>query len=164
MATRNVSAVTTGNDSESPMRAATDIAARARERAVGRQVLGYAGPTLAPWQAKLAVTIMGSDPSVTISISEIAYLCRLSVSHFVRAFSNTMGITPYAWFMRQRIVFAQQILVQSGAPLAQIALECGFSDQAHFTKAFVKATGMTPAKWRRGTIGTFATTPDHAGG
>ena len=34
-------------------------------------------------------------------------------------------------------------------PLAQVALECGFSDQAHFTKAFAKASGLTPAKWRR---------------
>ncbi|MEZ0497300.1 helix-turn-helix domain-containing protein [Sphingomonas sp. IW22] len=92
---------------------------------------------------------MADDLSIAVSIAEIAVLCRLSLCHFVRAFSNTIGITPYAWFMRQRIRRAEDLLTNSDLPLAQIALECGFSDQAHFTKAFVKVTGLTPAKWRR---------------
>ncbi len=128
-------------------------------RREGRRVAGHrlerVGPILAPWQAKLATTIMANDPSIAISISEIALLCRLSLSHFVRAFSNTVGVTPYAWFMRQRIDRAEELLVNSSLPLAQIALECGFSDQAHFTKAFLKATGTTPARWRREMGGLF---------
>jgi AraC-like DNA-binding protein len=54
-----------------------------------------------------------------------------------------------AWFLGRRIAKAQYLLVNSGLPLAQIALECGFSDQAHFTNAFGKATGTTPARWRK---------------
>ena len=108
-----------------------------------------AAPILAPWQAKLATTVMAGDLSIAVSIAEIALLCRLSLSHFVRAFSNTLGVTPYAWFMRKRIDHAEALLANSNLPIVQIALECGFSDQAHFTKAFVKATGATPARWRR---------------
>ena len=92
---------------------------------------------------------MRQNIAAAISIADIASLCRLSLSYFVRAFTNTVGIAPYAWFVQQRVSQARELLMGTSLPLAQIALECGFSDQAHFTKAFAKATGLTPAKWRR---------------
>lgn len=104
---------------------------------------------LAPWQVSLATRTMRCNLSNAISISEIASLCRLSLCYFVRAFTNTVGIAPYAWFVQQRIVCAKRLLADTALPLVQVALECGFSDQAHFTKAFAKASGITPAKWRR---------------
>ena len=106
-------------------------------------------PSLAPWQVGLAMRAMCEDISNPISISEVASRCRLSLYYFVRAFTNTVGIAPYAWFVQQRIVCAKHLLANTALPLAQVALECGFSDQAHFTKAFAKASGRTPAKWRR---------------
>lgn len=106
-------------------------------------------PMLAPWQVGLAMRTMRRKISSAISISEVASLCRLSLCYFVRAFTNTVGIAPYAWFVQQRIVRAKRLLADTTLPLAQVALECGFSDQAHFTKAFSKAAGITPAKWRR---------------
>ncbi|OAN53443.1 helix-turn-helix domain-containing protein [Sphingobium sp. TCM1] len=106
-------------------------------------------PTLAPWQVSLATRTMSGQLAEPISIAEIAHLCRLSLSYFVRAFSNAVGIAPYAWFVQQRISRAKRLLTGTSLPLAQIALECGFSDQAHFTNAFVKATETTPARWRR---------------
>ena len=106
-------------------------------------------PLLAPWQVRVATTAMARDLSIVVSIKEIAFLCHLSLSYFVRAFSNTIGLTPYAWFMRQRIDHAEELLESSDMSLAHVALECGFSDQAHFTKAFARATGMTPARRRR---------------
>lgn len=106
-------------------------------------------PTLAPWQVNLAMRTMGQKLSDSISISDVASMCRLSFCYFVRAFTNTVGIAPYAWFVQQRILSAKALLSETPMPLAQVALECGFSDQAHFTKAFAKASGMTPAKWRR---------------
>lgn len=104
---------------------------------------------LAPWQVSLAMRTMRRKIGSAISISEIASLCRLSLCYFVRAFTNTVGIAPYAWFVQQRIVRAKRLLADTALPLVQVALECGFSDQAHFTKAFAKASGITPARWRR---------------
>lgn len=108
-------------------------------------------PMLAPWQVSLAMRTMRCNLGSAISISEIASLCRLSLCYFMRAFRNTVGIAPYAWFVQQRIVRAKRLLADTALPLVQVALECGFSDQAHFTKAFAKASGITPAKWRRQT-------------
>ena len=104
---------------------------------------------LAPWQVRVATHTMQRNLGNTISISEIASLCRLSLCHFVRAFTNTVGIAPYAWFVRKRVQYAEALLTGTQLPIVQIALECGLTDQAHFPKAFGKANGTTPARWRR---------------
>lgn len=85
----------------------------------------------------------------TVSISDVAHRCRLSLSYFVRAFANTVGMAPYDWFLGQRIALAQELLAQTSFPLAEIALECGFVDQSHFTNTFVRRVGTTPFQWRR---------------
>jgi AraC family transcriptional regulator len=116
-------------------------------------------PVLAPWQIKLATHTMRIDLDKPISVRQLAQLCGLSLCYFVRAFSNTVGIAPYAWFVEQRICRAKNLLSSTDLSLAQIALECGFSDQAHFTKAFGKATGLTPARWRRAPMPADAQRP-----
>ena len=107
-----------------------------------------AGPRLASWQERLAKETMSAKLGETVVISDLARACRLSMSYFVRAFTNTVGIAPYTWFIGQRIVLAQTLLAQSHSPLAEIALECGFVDQSHFTHAFRDAFGRTPARFR----------------
>lgn len=85
----------------------------------------------------------------SVAISDVARACDLSVSHFVRAFTNTVGCTPYAWFLSEKIAKAKQLLAEHKMPIAQIALACGFVDQSHFTNSFVRRVGITPYRWRR---------------
>jgi AraC-like DNA-binding protein len=106
-------------------------------------------PVLAPWQVSLAQTFMLEQLAKSLHVPELAGMCRLSPTYFVRAFANTVGVAPYAWFLGRRVARARFLLANSELPLAQIALECGFSDQAHFTNAFGRATGTTPARWRK---------------
>ncbi|WP_338056902.1 AraC family transcriptional regulator [Sphingomonas panacis] len=106
-------------------------------------------PVLAPWQVSIAKGFMLRQLAKPPHVSELARMCRLSPAYFVRAFANTVGVAPYAWLLKRRIAQAEYLLTNSRLPLAQIALECGFSDQAHFTNAFSKATGATPARWRK---------------
>lgn len=80
---------------------------------------------------------------------ELAQGCRLSRSYFVRAFRNTVGIAPYTWFLNERIARARTLLARTQLSLAEIALECGFSDQSHFTNTFVRHVGMAPGRWRK---------------
>lgn len=49
---------------------------------------------------------------------------------------------------RLRVEFARERLGDPNASLADIALEAGFSDQPHFSRAFKQLTGMTPARYR----------------
>src|SRR3546814_10177753 len=68
--------------------------------------------------------------------------------------TRTDTLFPYttlfrSWFVQRRVQHAEALLTGTQLPIVQIALECGFTDQAHFTKAFAKANGTTPARWRR---------------
>lgn len=48
-----------------------------------------------------------------------------------------------------RVCYHRPALLQHPGPLATIAAELGFSDQAHFTRAFKRETGLTPGQFRR---------------
>lgn len=106
-------------------------------------------PVLAPWQIRVAQDALDGNRPNSMAMSDIAHRCRLSLSYFVRAFTNTVGLPPYAWFLLRRIERSKDMLRNSGLAVAQIALECGFADQSCFTKAFTRAVGTPPARWRR---------------
>lgn len=92
---------------------------------------------------------MAARVGETMQVSDLSCACRLSMSHFVRAFTNTVGVAPYSWFIGQRVLRAMALLAQSRSPIAEIALECGFADQSHFTNTFVRRVGKTPLQWRK---------------
>jgi AraC-like DNA-binding protein len=51
--------------------------------------------------------------------------------------------------VRRRVECAGSLMLAGEAPLSEIALKCGFTDQAHLCKQFRQYTGETPAAWRR---------------
>jgi AraC family transcriptional regulator len=104
---------------------------------------------LAPWQVDRATRFIDANLHKKITISDIAELTRLSASHFSRAFRATVGEAPHAYIMRRRVERAQHMIRVTNQPLAEIALECGFSDQAHLTKLFGRVVGICPGAWRR---------------
>jgi AraC-like DNA-binding protein len=104
---------------------------------------------LAPWQVTRATRFIDANLDQKIAIREIAETARLSPSHFSRAFRATVGLSPHAYVIRRRVGRAQQMIRGMDASLSEIALECGFSDQAHLTKLFRRVVGVSPGAWRR---------------
>src|SRR3546814_20675009 len=102
---------------------------RGRKRRKSVHVRPDARPTLAPWQVRLATQIMQRDFSSSISILAVACQCRLSLSHFIRAFSNTVGIAPYAWFVQRRVHHADALLHGPQLQTDQLALPHVFTPQ-----------------------------------
>jgi AraC-like DNA-binding protein len=84
-----------------------------------------------------------------VPLAELARACKLSPSHFARAFRQTTGQPPHRWLMEQRIEKAKLLLVDTTLSLAQIAQRCGFADQSHFTRVFVQLVQSSPGQWRR---------------
>ncbi len=84
-----------------------------------------------------------------ISLVRLANECKLSLSHFARAFKQSAGQPTHRWLLQQRLDKAKELLLNSSLPLADIALACGFSEQSHFTRVFNKKVGTTPGAWRR---------------
>ena len=104
---------------------------------------------LARWQMQRATEILRANLEGHVSLSHVARDCKLSVSHFVRAFKRSFGQTPYRWLMERRIEAAKDLLSNSHLPQAEIALRCGFADQACFIRSFRCKVNSTPGEWRR---------------
>jgi len=119
--------------------------------ASGRTSLSYEPPRggLAPWQERCLRERIAADLCAPHPLPELAALVRLSTGHFTRAFRQSFGVSPHTFIIDQRVNAAKRLMLESEAPLAEIALSCGMSDQSHLTRHFTRRVGMSPAAWRR---------------
>lgn len=82
-----------------------------------------------------------------LSLDDICAAAELSPSYLIRAFKQHFGMTPHAFLVNQRIQFARECL-RRGQLIADVALEAGFADQAHFQRAFKQHLAATPGQYR----------------
>ena len=83
------------------------------------------------------------------TLGEISKQVHLSPFHFHRRFAELLGLTPKHYLLECQITQAKAELLARKKDLAQIATDCGFAHQSHFTSRFKQATGLTPTRWRR---------------
>jgi AraC family transcriptional regulator len=105
---------------------------------------------LAPWQERRCKELMNARLADQLSLNELAKQCRLSISHFARAFRQTTGESPHRWLLKRRIEAAKELLISSERGISEVALDCGFTDQSHLTRVFSVMVGAPPGVWRRG--------------
>ncbi|WFU11178.1 AraC family transcriptional regulator [Rhizobium sp. CB3090] len=84
-----------------------------------------------------------------VGLEELAKVAGLSRAHLIRAFRREYHITPHAFLTDRRVIVARRLLREGRMP-ADVAMECGFADQAHFTRHFKSRTGVTPGQFRVG--------------
>jgi len=84
-----------------------------------------------------------------ITLVDLAAIAGYSQFHFARKFALAMGVPPHRYISRMRLENAMAELAADKLPIAEIALNAQFSSQASFTRAFHRATGMTPKEYRR---------------
>jgi AraC-like DNA-binding protein len=85
-----------------------------------------------------------------VRLEDLAAQAGLSPRHFVRCFQQATGCTAHQYLLRVRLNHARQLLAQRGEAmsLAQVAVACGFCDQAHLGRHFRRAFGTTPAAYQ----------------
>lgn len=83
------------------------------------------------------------DPAAPISLQELAREAGLSRFQVLRGFAKATGLTPHAYLMQRRIAMARRLIAR-GLPLAETAAACGFADQSHMTRLFVREYGVSP--------------------
>ena len=84
-----------------------------------------------------------------ITVADLAGVASLSMFHFTRAFAAAMGVPPNRYVSQRRLEAAKVLLASGKASLSEIAFSSQFSSQSGFTRAFKRATGTTPADYRR---------------
>jgi transcriptional regulator GlxA family with amidase domain len=83
-----------------------------------------------------------------LEVSELARIACLSESQFRKRFVKLFKISPSKFINRIRVQTAAKLLLSSDAPIAEIALQCGFCDQSYFTRQFAHFFGLTPKRYR----------------
>ena len=85
-----------------------------------------------------------------ISIAALAERAGLTTAGFSKQFEEVTGLTPQAWQMETRVRNAQRLMIDDPkGSLDEFAALCGFADQSHFSRVFLKVIGMSPTEWLR---------------
>ncbi|UPG92782.1 helix-turn-helix domain-containing protein [Luteibacter aegosomatissinici] len=113
---------------------------RLRERLPGQ---------LTPGQLKSACDMLLANMSGGVNLSELARACEISPSYFARCFRRTTGVPPHRWLMNERVRLAKRLLREGPMPISEIAYACGFSDQSHLTRIFIRSEAVSPGRWRK---------------
>jgi AraC-like DNA-binding protein len=104
---------------------------------------------LAPWRIRRLQAFVEEHLSQSIHIADLSGAVGLSVPHFSRAFGLSFGEPPHLYVIQRRLDRARHLMLTSDMALSELAVACGFNDQAHFCRLFRQHTGRTPAAWRR---------------
>jgi AraC family transcriptional regulator len=104
---------------------------------------------LATWQAKRTLAYIEANLALKMEISDLANVVALTRSHFSRAFKHSVGLSPRDYVVARRVERAKVMISGTREPLAEVALACGFADQAHLNRRFRDIVGVSPGRWRR---------------
>ena len=83
-----------------------------------------------------------------IRLEGLAALAGFSTDHFARAFHQSVGAPPHTYLLRRRLEAVEYMLRETHAPLSEIALATGFSDQSHLARHVRRWAGMSPRQIR----------------
>ena len=82
-------------------------------------------------------------------LREIAAHVGISERNLQRLFRKAIGMSIQQFIIHSRVHTAAHHLTRTRRPLAEIALDCGFSDQSAFTNTFRRITGLAPREYRK---------------
>lgn len=101
-----------------------------------------------PPQAAAMKNFIEQTLTQPLSIDEMADHVHLSRSRALHLFRDIYGISPYRYYMTQRLELAQSMLLHSTLSVQEVSDQLGFSDYRHFSGFFKKECGMSPMQYR----------------
>jgi AraC-like DNA-binding protein len=88
-----------------------------------------------------------------IGLERMASEAGLSAFHFLRLFSQVLGVTPHQYLVRSRLRHAARLLAHGERPVTDVALDVGFADLSNFVRTFHRAAGVSPRGFRQAAKG-----------
>lgn len=89
------------------------------------------------------------SPGESISVPQLAAMLFLSPGHFATLFTREVGVPPAAYLRRLRLEKARSLMADQSLSITQAAMQSGFVDTAHFSRAFKALYGQSPREYRR---------------
>src|SRR5438128_9015757 len=88
-----------------------------------------------------------------ITLDDAADQAGISPFHFLRLFSDVLGVTPHQYLVRSRLRHAARRLAYDDSPITDIAYDVGFGDLSNFVRTFHRASGASPMRFRQASKG-----------
>lgn len=104
---------------------------------------------LNPVQLDKAKSVLSEKAFAADALILAATACSMSIGHFERCFKVSAGTSPRRWITHVRMKTAKYLLMSTTQPIADVAAQCGYTEQCHFTRIFSREVGMSPGAWRR---------------
>ena len=83
-----------------------------------------------------------------ITLSVLASVCNMSVTHLRHLFTEVFNTSPIEYRDSIRLLYAKDYLMQENYTISEVAYRCGFEDVNYFSRFFKKHTGITPTQYR----------------
>jgi AraC-like DNA-binding protein len=99
-----------------------------------------------------ALELIDSNLHERISITELARAVNLSRWRFCHLFKTETSLSPSVYIGTLRMLEAEKMLVETFLSVKEIRAELGNLDRTHFSRAFKKYRGLTPAQFRRSLV------------
>jgi AraC-like DNA-binding protein len=88
-----------------------------------------------------------------IDLEDAAGEAELSPFHFLRLFSNVLGVSPHQYLVRSRLRHAARLLADDARAVTDVAYDVGFGDLSNFVRTFHRAAGVPPLRFRQASRG-----------
>lgn len=121
-----------------------------RQRVPLTQRIGASQPRLAE-----AVSLMEANIEEPMTLDELSHHVGLSRRQLERLFQRYLHCVPTRYYLELRLERARQLLLQTGMPIVDIALACGFISAPHFSKCYRDAFTIAPRDERRRAAGVL---------
>jgi AraC-like DNA-binding protein len=95
-----------------------------------------------------AVRRIHDDLASDLKVAELARVSGLSASQLTRRFKAVLGMSPKEYQLRVRVRTACRLLETTDWTVARVGAQSGFYDHSHFSRAFRRHTGLSPARYR----------------
>ena len=88
------------------------------------------------------------DPGQPWTVERMCQVSGMSRSTLHRHYRGCFGSSVFEDLIRFRVELAKRLLRETGLPLGEIAVRCGYSSESYFMKQFKSVTGVTPTAYR----------------
>jgi AraC family transcriptional regulator len=104
---------------------------------------------LSPRQLQCTIDYIECHLHEKLKLTTIAEAIGFNAAYFCILFKKSLGLTPFQYISQQRTERAKLLLKRSQLEIVDIALQCGFANQSHFTQHFRQIVGATPKAYQR---------------
>ncbi|MFV0607451.1 MAG: helix-turn-helix domain-containing protein [Niabella sp.] len=95
---------------------------------------------------------LDTDIDIEFSLEKFAKQSNMSLSKFKRLFKQVLGVTPYQYYLSNRMEKAKEAIETSQCSISEIGFLLGYANLSQFSKAFKKQFGILPSELRKNSV------------